>query len=97
MPIHSPMPPDQQLSEVDELLRTMPPIASFASPNQEHYAWLGRASALVHRWDRIKATVQSGWYIGTNVSHAQIERIIEMACEVSRVRYGKDLIVNVAE
>jgi predicted type IV restriction endonuclease len=41
--------------------------------------------------------LQSGWYIGTNVSHAQIEKIIEMACEVSRVRYGKELIVNVTE
>jgi predicted type IV restriction endonuclease len=39
--------------------------------------------------------LKSGWHVGTNVSHAQIERIIEMACEVSRVRYGKDLVVNV--
>ena len=42
-------------------------------------------------------TLQSGWHVGTNVSHAQIERIIEMACEVSRVRFGKELIVNVGE
>lgn len=41
--------------------------------------------------------LRSGWYVGTNVSHAQIERIIEMACEVSRVRFGKDLIVAVGE
>ncbi len=41
--------------------------------------------------------LQSGWYVGTNVSHAQIERIIEMACEVSRVSFGKDLIVYVGE
>jgi predicted type IV restriction endonuclease len=41
--------------------------------------------------------LQSGWYVGTNVSHAQIQRIIEMACEVSRVRFGKELIVNVGE
>jgi predicted type IV restriction endonuclease len=41
--------------------------------------------------------LKSGWYIGTNVSRAQIERIIEMACEVSRVRFGKDLTVNVGE
>ena len=41
--------------------------------------------------------LESGWYVGTNVSHAQIERIIEMACEVSKVRYGKELIVNVSE
>ena len=41
--------------------------------------------------------LQSGWYVGTNVSHAQIERIIEMACEVSKVRFGKELIVNIGE
>jgi predicted type IV restriction endonuclease len=41
--------------------------------------------------------LQSGWFVGTNVSHAQIERIIEMACEVSRIRFGKELIVNVGE
>ena len=41
--------------------------------------------------------LQSGWHVGTNVSHAQIERIIGMACEVSRVRFGKELIVNVGE
>lgn len=39
--------------------------------------------------------LKSGWYMGTNVSHAQIERIIEMACEVSSLRYGKELTVNV--
>ncbi len=41
--------------------------------------------------------LQSGWYIGTNVSHAQIERTIEMACEVSKISFGKELIVNVGE
>lgn len=41
--------------------------------------------------------LKSGWHLGTNVSHAQIRRIIEMACEVSRVRFGKDLVVNVGD
>ncbi|MEY8690143.1 MAG: hypothetical protein AB9M53_09750 [Leptothrix sp. (in: b-proteobacteria)] len=41
--------------------------------------------------------LQSGWYVGTNVSHAQIARIIEMACEVSRIDFGKDIIINVGE
>lgn len=43
------------------------------------------------------AQLQSGWYVGTNVSHAAIERIIEMACEVAQVRLGKELIISVAE
>ncbi len=41
--------------------------------------------------------LQSGWYLGTNVSHAQIEKIIEMACEVSKVQFGRELIVNIGE
>lgn len=41
--------------------------------------------------------LQSGWYVGTNVSHAQIERILEMACEVSNLRFGKELVVNVGQ
>jgi len=47
--------PAQQLAEVDDLLRTMPALATFEAPGSEHYAWLGRASALVHRWDPVKA------------------------------------------
>jgi hypothetical protein len=39
--------------------------------------------------------LKSGWYVGTNVSHAQIERIIEMACEVSNIRLGRELVVNI--
>lgn len=41
--------------------------------------------------------LKSGWYVGTNVSHAQIERIIEMACEVSAIRLGRELVVNIGE
>jgi hypothetical protein len=43
------------------------------------------------------AQLQSGWYVGTNVSHAAIGRIIEMACEVARIRFGKELVISVAE
>jgi predicted type IV restriction endonuclease len=39
----------------------------------------------------------SGWFVGTNVSHAAIERIIEMACEVARLRFGRDLLVNAGQ
>ena len=58
-----PISPAQQLAEVDDLLRTMPPIASFESAGAEHYAWLGRASALVHRWDSIKAIARFDGFV----------------------------------
>lgn len=43
------------------------------------------------------AKLTSGWYVGTNVSKAQIERITEMCCEVARIQSGKDLLVNIGE
>lgn len=43
------------------------------------------------------AQLKSGWFIGTNVSKAQIERIIEMGCEVARIGFGRDLTINVGE
>ena len=36
-----------------------------------------------------------GWYVGTNVSCEGIRKIIKMACEVSQVRFGQELIVNI--
>jgi hypothetical protein len=41
--------------------------------------------------------IKSGWFVGTNVSHAQIKRIIEMACEVANIQLGRELTVNVGE
>ena len=39
----------------------------------------------------------SGWWLSTNHSRATIVRIIEMACDVAHLKYGKDLQVNVGE
>ena len=39
----------------------------------------------------------AGWWIGTNLSRAAIDRIIEMACEVANVKYKHDLIINLGE
>lgn len=55
--------PSQLLNEVDELLRSMPPIPSFETAAPEHFAWLGRASALVHRWDSVKAIARFDSYV----------------------------------
>lgn len=41
--------------------------------------------------------LSSGWWLGTNVSRAQIERIIQMACEVARIKYGREVSVNLGE
>ena len=41
--------------------------------------------------------LRSAWYLGTNVSRAAIERIIEMACGVANLQLGRDLIINLGE
>lgn len=41
--------------------------------------------------------LSSGWWLGTNVSRAAIERIIKMACEVARINYGRELSINLGE
>lgn len=74
--MHTPMSPVLQLTEVDDLLRTMPPVASFETPSNEHYAWLGKASALVHRWDPIKAVARFDGFVnqlgsGSHLSYPQ--------------------------
>jgi hypothetical protein len=51
------LPPAQLLAEVEDVLRTMPSPDSFGNDTPEHFAWLGRASAVVHAWDPIKATI----------------------------------------
>lgn len=35
-----------------------------------------------------------GWWVGTNYNKGVIERILRMACEVARLRYGKDLLAR---
>jgi predicted type IV restriction endonuclease len=40
------------------------------------------------------AQLDSGWWLGTNVSRAAITRIIKMACEVASVRFGPELSIN---
>lgn len=36
----------------------------------------------------------SGWWLGTNYSRATIEKIIEMVCDVARLKHGKDLYTD---
>ena len=50
--------PAQLLAEVEDVLRTMPPAQTFGNDQAEHFAWLGRASAVINAWNPIKATLQ---------------------------------------
>jgi hypothetical protein len=41
--------------------------------------------------------VQPGWWLGINLSRAAVKRIVEMACEVSGLRFGRDLTLVLGE
>lgn len=43
------------------------------------------------------AKLRSGWFLGTNVSHAAIRQIVEMACEVASRQYGTEVMVHIGE
>lgn len=49
------LPPDLLLAETDDVLRAMPALNEFTPDNPEHIAWVGRASALAHAWDPLRA------------------------------------------
>ena len=41
----------QLLAEIEDLIRTAPPLLTLHQGEQEQFAWLGRASLLVRRWN----------------------------------------------
>ncbi len=45
------------LFEIEDVIRSMPPTNTLGSDSTEVIAWLGRASAAIHAWDPIKATI----------------------------------------
>jgi hypothetical protein len=52
------VPPEQLLAEVNDLLRTMPPESAFLAGSPEVYGWTGRAAAVAHAWDVVRATTR---------------------------------------
>lgn len=54
----SDIPIDQLLLEIEDILRVMPPTQSLGNDSSDILVWLGRASAAMHAWDEIKATMQ---------------------------------------
>ena len=52
---------EQLLAEVENLLRTMPALASIRSGAKENYSWLGRACAVIERWNAAKGIMFSAY------------------------------------
>ena len=47
--------PEQLLAEIEDVIRTMPSRATIRHETPENLSWLGRASAVMHLWDRVRA------------------------------------------
>ena len=45
---------EQQLAEIEDLIRTMPPRATILPHSPENSAWFGRALAAIENWDPVK-------------------------------------------
>jgi len=45
---------EQLLAEVEDLLRTMPSMAKIRESLPENYAWMGRAAAVIEKWQPTK-------------------------------------------
>ncbi|GAA0746551.1 hypothetical protein LRH25_12025 [Ideonella azotifigens] len=52
---------EQLLSEIEDLLRTMPERSKLRHPLEENYSWFGRALALVAQWDEAQSLVLNGY------------------------------------
>lgn len=46
---------EELLGEVEDILRTMPPRENLRHSNDENFAWLGRAAALIENWSMPKS------------------------------------------
>lgn len=47
--------PEQLLTELEDVIRTMPPRATIRHETEENLSWLGRASAVIAMWNPMKA------------------------------------------
>src|SRR2546430_8388970 len=46
---------EQLLAEVEDLLRTMPSMATIRHQTPDNFSWLGRAAAVIEQWDSPKS------------------------------------------
>lgn len=49
--------PEQLLAELDDVIRSMPPRPTIRHESPENMAWFGRAAAVMHHWDPVRATM----------------------------------------
>jgi hypothetical protein len=45
---------EELLAEIEDVLRSMPPRTTLRHPEPENFEWLGRVSAVIESWNRLK-------------------------------------------
>jgi hypothetical protein len=48
---------EKRLAEIEDTIRTMPPLETILDQSPENDAWLGRASAAIESWDRSQSPI----------------------------------------
>jgi hypothetical protein len=51
---------EQLFAEVEDVLRTMPSMATILDRNQDNFSWFGRAAAVIDQWDFMKGVTFRG-------------------------------------
>jgi hypothetical protein len=63
---------EQLLAEIEDVIRTMPPLQKIHNLDPENFSWWGRASAVINLWDRFK-TVTFNDYVRKAQSSMALE------------------------
>lgn len=61
---------------------------------KRRYVARNRADLYFDRPDLAAKQMQNGWWIGTNYSRAELERMLRKACELAGLRFGLDLAIQ---
>lgn len=63
---------------------------------KRRYVAANRSDLYYGRPDLPAKQLRSGWWIGTNYSRAELERMLRTACELAGLRFGVDLAITEA-
>lgn len=87
----------EELSKLD--LSFLQRFASRKHGRKRRYIARSREELYPGRPDLAEHSKQlsSGWWVGTNYSKSNIKQIIQLACEVSGLQFGRDLTVNLGD
>ncbi len=99
------IPLEQLLAEIEDVLRTMPPFATIRHNTPDNVAWEGRAVALMHLWDPVRAVQFNGYMESAHAVLATVsvpairsmQRMLHAACQELRMQTMGPMTVVVGQ